>query len=170
MLTNPPLMRSRARQLRTHMTDAETRLWHALRGKQMEGQKFRRQQTLGAYIVDFVSLDAKLIVELDGGQHAEATDYDAKRDAWLTSEGFHVLRFWNNDVMENLEGVLMNIAAALSPPPQPLSPARGTPAGPRFFEATLPQPLKGEGEKQITTSKGKGDKLTAALEGERRTT
>jgi len=131
------------------MTDAETRLWHALRGKQMEGQKFRRQQTLGAYIVDFVSLDAKLIVELDGGQHAEATDYDAKRDAWLTSEGFHVLRFWNNDVMENLEGVLMNIAAALSPPPQP-------------------SPLEGEGEKQITTSKGEGGKLTATPEVEGR--
>jgi very-short-patch-repair endonuclease len=132
------------------MTDAETRLWHALRGKQMEGQKFRRQQTIGGYIVDFISLDAKLIIELDGSQHAEAADYDAKRDAWLASEGFRVLRFWNNDVMENPEGVLMNIAAALSPPPQP-------------------SPLKGEGEKQIATSKGKGDKLTAALEGEGRT-
>jgi very-short-patch-repair endonuclease len=119
------------------MTDAETRLWHALRGKQMEGQKFRRQQTLGAYIVDFVSLDAKLIVELDGGQHAEATDYDAKRDAWLTSEGFRVLRFWNNDVMENLEGVLMTIAAALSPPPQP-------------------SPLEGEGDKLIATPEVEG--------------
>ena len=145
MLTNPPLMRSRARQIRTHMTDAETRLWHALRGKQMEGQKFRRQQTIGAYIVDFISLDAKLIVELDGGQHAEAADYDMKRDAWLVSEGFRVLRFWNNDVTDNLEGVLTRIVEALSPPPQPLSPARGTPVGPRLSEATLPQPLEGEG-------------------------
>jgi len=129
------------------MTDSETRLWHALRGKQMEGQKFRRQQTIGAYIVDFISLDAKLIVELDGGQHADAVDYDTKRDAWLTSEGFRILRFWNNEVLENLEGVLMNIAAALSPPPQP-------------------SPLKGEGEKQATTCKGEGDKLTAAFDGE----
>ena len=151
MSTNPTLMRSRARQLRTQMTDAETRLWHALRGKQLAGYKFRRQQTLGAYIVDFVSLDAKLIVELDGGQHAEAVDYDMKRDAWLVSEGFRVLRFWNNDVMENLEGVLMNIVATLSPPPQP-------------------SPLEGEGDKRGTTGTGEGDKLIVTLNGEGRTT
>jgi very-short-patch-repair endonuclease len=130
-------MKRRARELRRDQTEAESLLWRAIRGEQLGGHKFRRQQTLGSYIVDFISLDAKLIVELDGGQHADAVDYDAKRDAWLTSEGFHVLRFWNNDVMENLEGVLMNIAAALSPPPQP-------------------SPLEGEGEKQITTSKGEG--------------
>jgi very-short-patch-repair endonuclease len=163
-------MHQRAQALRRSLTEAESRLWRAIRAEQIEGHKFRRQHTLGSYIVDFISLDARLIVELDGGQHADAVDYDDRRDAWLTSEGYRVLRFWNNDVMENLQGVLMNIAAALSPPPQPLSPARGTPACPRFSEATLPQPLKGEGEKQITTSKGKGDKLTAALEGERRTT
>jgi very-short-patch-repair endonuclease len=130
-------MKRRARELRRDQTEAESLLWRAIRGEQLGGHKFRRQQTIGAYIVDFVSLDAKLVLELDGGQHADAVDYDAKRDAWLTSEGFHVLRFWNNDVMENLEGVLMNIAAALSPPPQP-------------------SPLEGEGEKQITTSKGEG--------------
>jgi very-short-patch-repair endonuclease len=132
-----PFMKRRARELRRDQTEAESLLWRAIRGEQLGGHKFRRQQTIGAYIVDFVSLDAKLVLELDGGQHADAVDYDAKRDAWLTSEGFHVLRFWNNDVMENLEGVLMNIAAALSPPPQP-------------------SPLEGEGEKQITTSKGEG--------------
>jgi hypothetical protein len=97
-----------------------------------------------------VDVGTKLIVELDGGQHADAVDYDTKRDAWLTSEGFRVLKFWNNEVMENLEGVLMNIAAALSPPPQP-------------------SPLKGEGETQATICKGEGDKLTATLEVKGRT-
>jgi very-short-patch-repair endonuclease len=150
-------MQERARRLRHDQTETESVLWRALRGEQLLGHKFSRQQTIGPYIVDFVDVGTKLIVELDGGQHADAVDYDAKRDAWLTSEGFRILRFWNNEVLENLEGVLMNIAAALSPPPQPLSPARGTPAGPRFFEATLPQPLKGE-----------GDKLTAAFDGEGR--
>jgi len=152
-------MMQRARELRCRQTEAESLLWRAIRGEQLDGHKFRRQQTIGAYIVDFISLDAKLIVELDGGQHADAVDYDAKRDTWLESEGFRVLRFWNNDVMENLEGVLMTIAAALSPPPQPSSPARGTPVGPRCCAATLPQPLDGE-----------GDKLTATPEVEGRTT
>ena len=128
------------------MTDAETRLWHALRGKQVAGYKFRRQQMIGRYIVDFVNLEKKLVLEIDGGQHADTGDYDVARDTWLASEGYRVLRFWNNEVMENLEGVLMNIAAALSPPPQP-------------------SPLEGEGEKQTTTGMGEGDKLTA-FEGE----
>jgi very-short-patch-repair endonuclease len=163
-------LQERARRLRHDLTETESVLWRALRGEQLLGHKFRRQQTIGPYIVDFVDVGTKLIVELDGGQHADAVDYDTKRDAWLVSEGFRVLRFWNNEVMENLEGVLMNIAAALSPPPQPLSPARGTPAGPRFSEATLPQPLEGEGEKQTTTGMGEGDKFTATLEGEGRTT
>jgi very-short-patch-repair endonuclease len=117
-------MKRRARELRRDQTEAESLLWRAIRGEQLGGHKFRRQQTIGAYIVDFVSLDAKLVLELDGGQHADAVDYDAKRDAWLTSEGFHVLRFWNNDVMENLEGVLMNIADG-AVTPTPTLPPRG---------------------------------------------
>jgi very-short-patch-repair endonuclease len=117
-------MRSHASALRTHMTDAETRVWQALRGKQLEGHKFRRQQAIGSYIVDFVCLEAKVVIELDGGQHAETVHYDSRRDAWLESEGFRVLRFWNNDVMENLEGVLMKIVETLSPPPRP-SPLKG---------------------------------------------
>jgi very-short-patch-repair endonuclease len=123
-MTIQAVTRDRARELRTRMTDTETRLWRALRGKQMAGLKFRRQQPIGAFIVDFVSLDAKLVVELDGGQHADAAEYDGTRDAWLVSEGFRVLRFWNNDITENLEGVLMKIAENLSPPPQP-SPLKG---------------------------------------------
>jgi very-short-patch-repair endonuclease len=117
-------MKRRARELRRDQTEAESLLWRAIRGEQLGGHKFRRQQTIGAYIVDFVSLDAKLVLELDGGQHADAVDYDAKRDAWLASEGYRVLRFWNNDVFENLQGVLATILTALSPPPQP-SPLEG---------------------------------------------
>ncbi len=120
-------MGTHASALRTHMTDAETRMWQALRGKQLAGRKFRRQQPIGPYIVDFVCLETKVIIEIDGGQHAEAVHYDSRRDAWLESEGFRVLRFWNNDVIQNLEGVLMKIVETLSPSPQP-------------------SPLKGEGE------------------------
>lgn len=135
-----PITRDRARDLRKHMTDAETRLWQALRGKQLAGVKFRRQQAIGPYIVDFICLEAKLIVELDGGQHAEAVEYDGRRDAWLASEGFCLLRFWDNEVMENLEGVLMRIAENLSPTPHP-SPLK------REGAAPPPQPslLKREG-------------------------
>ncbi len=87
------------------MTDAEKRLWSRLRQRQLGGHKFRRQCPLGRYIVDFVCLDAFLVVEVDGGQHAEAKEYDAKRSAWLQSQGFHVLRFWNNDVLKHTEAV-----------------------------------------------------------------
>jgi very-short-patch-repair endonuclease len=117
-------MQERARRLRHDLTETEAVLWRALRGDQLLGHKFRRQQTIGPYIVDFVDLGTKLIVELDGGQHADAVDYDERRDAWLMSEGYRVLRLWNNDVTENLEGVLTRIVEALSPPPQP-SPLEG---------------------------------------------
>ncbi|MGB5986276.1 MAG: DUF559 domain-containing protein [Desulfobacterales bacterium] len=95
-----------AKQLRKRATFAENLLWSRLRSKQIEGIKFRRQQPLGNFIVDFVSLEAKVVIELDGGQHAETRSQDAARDRWLKSKGFTVLRFWNNEVLENLEGVL----------------------------------------------------------------
>lgn len=108
---------SRSRALRNDMTKAERRLWSILRMKQL-GVKFRRQEPIGSYIVDFVCYEAKLIIEVDGGQHAEQTaKLDRRRDAWLEGEGFRVLRFWNVDVMENLEGVHDRIAAALGLPP-----------------------------------------------------
>ncbi|MBL8513144.1 MAG: endonuclease domain-containing protein, partial [Betaproteobacteria bacterium] len=88
----------RARELRSNSTDAERHLWQQLRGKQVEGFRFRRQRPIGTYIADFVCLEARLIIELDGGQHAEQTAYDAARDAFLCSEGFQVIRFWNGDV------------------------------------------------------------------------
>ncbi len=107
------------------MTDAERRLWRRLRLKQIDSARFRRQAPMGNYIVDFVCHESRLIVELDGGQHAAQGEHDAARTAWLEGEGYRVLRFWNNEVSENLEGVVQVISAALraaaphpNPPPQ----------------------------------------------------
>ena len=116
-----PLQRSRARALRSEMTDAERKLWQRLRAHRFQGASFRRQLPIGPYIVDFVCLDARLIIEIDGGQHAVAeAGRDAKRNAWLRSQRFEILRFWNNDVLGNIQWVLERIAEALSelrPPP-----------------------------------------------------
>jgi len=99
-------LHDRAGELRNNLTDAEHRLWRHLRNSQMEGVKFRRQQPIERYIVDFVSFDKRIVIELDGGQHAEDGDRDQQRDACLVMNGFSILRFWNNEVFENLEGVL----------------------------------------------------------------
>ena len=98
-----------ARNLRKRSTDAETLLWKHLRSKQLEGHKFRRQQPIGNYIVDFVCFKNKMAIEVDGGQHSENKDKDMERDKWLKEQGFKVLRFWNNDVLRNIEGVLEKI-------------------------------------------------------------
>jgi len=109
-----------ARRLRRHSTDTEQRLWRHLRGKQIEGLKFRRQQPVGRYVVDFVNLERKVVVELDGGQHA-IDPGDKVRDEWLRAEGYKVLRFWDNQIFSNLEGVLQTIRdALLTPHPDPL--------------------------------------------------
>ncbi len=115
---------SNAKRLRTDSTDVERLLWSRLRAHRLLGWKFKRQQPIGRYIVDFVCFDAKLVIELDGGQHADTSDTDATRDAWLDCQGLRVLRFWNNDVLSNLDGVLATIAAHLPPSPLP-SPTRG---------------------------------------------
>ena len=110
----------RAKRLRQNATDAERLLWHHLRRYQLNGHKFRRQQPIGTYIVDFVSFESKLIIELDGGQHAEQADYDNVRTEWLESQGFRVLRFWNNQVLVELESVktvIWEALAARQPPP-----------------------------------------------------
>lgn len=106
------LLQDRARQMRREPTDAERRMWRLLRDRRLGSFKFRRQEQLGRYIVDFVCFDRKLIVEVDGSQHADNA-YDAERDAWLRSRGFDVLRFWNNDVVTNSSGVQSMIAARL---------------------------------------------------------
>jgi len=120
------MRQSSARKLRKHPTDAERLLWRHLRLRQLGGYKFRRQQPLGPYIVDFVCLEQRLCVEVDGGQHAEQAEDDARRTAWLEAKGFRVLRFWNTEVLQETVAVEEMIRAALDddPPPQS-SPARG---------------------------------------------
>lgn len=100
-----------ARNLRKRQTDAENLLWRHLRYKQLLGLKFRRQQPIGNFIVDFICLDRKLIIELDGDQHGfpKEKNQDQERDRWLQQEGFKILRFWNNEVLQNLEGVMDTI-------------------------------------------------------------
>jgi very-short-patch-repair endonuclease len=103
----------RARKLRRNATEAEKRLWSRLRDRQLAGRKFRRQVPIGPYVVDFFCPDGELIVELDGGQHAIETERDDKRTRWLESEGYRVIRFWNNDVLGNTDGVLDAISRTL---------------------------------------------------------
>jgi len=105
-----------ARRLRQSQTDAEKVLWSKLRSKQLEEVKFRRQQPLGPYIVDFVSFVRKIVVEVDGGQHDEGgvRRRDEQRAAWLKQRGYQVLRFWNNEVLANMEGVLEKIREVVS--------------------------------------------------------
>jgi very-short-patch-repair endonuclease len=113
-------LRDLARALRKSSTDTEAYLWRRLRNRQI-GWKFRRQQRIGRYVVDFVSLDKKLIIELDGGQHAIDRANDKIRDEWLRGEGYQVLRFWNSEVLSDVEGVLESIRDALfTPHPNPL--------------------------------------------------
>ena len=95
-----------ARFLRKNLTEAEQKLWSRLRRKQLHGFRFRRQRPIGPYIVDFVCLEASLIIEVDGGQHAEQISKDEVRTRFLEKEGFRVIRFWNNDVLANTDGVL----------------------------------------------------------------
>ena len=97
------------------MTDAERKLWRVLRDRQIAGAKFRRQVPIGSYIADFLCYEARLVIEVDGGQHAESAS-DKVRDGWLQANGFRVLRFWNNEVLSSLEGVLASISAELSTP------------------------------------------------------
>ena len=95
-----------AKNLRNRLTDAEKLLWRYLRAKQLEGFKFRRQQPIGKYIVDFVCFEKGIVIEVDGGQHAVEREKDEKRDKWLKGQDLKVLRFWNNEVLTNIEGVL----------------------------------------------------------------
>lgn len=102
-----------ARRLRVNQTDAETVLWNRIRNRQIDGYKFARQVPISGYICDFVCREKQLIVEVDGGQHNESAS-DAVRDRRLNEEGYRVIRFWNNDVLGNIEGALLTIQSALS--------------------------------------------------------
>lgn len=112
-----------AKLLRKNSTDAERALWRHLQEKRLGGHKFLRQQPLGEFVVDFACLEHKLIIELDGGQHA-GSEANELRDRWLEEQGFQVLWFWNNELLTNLEGALERIQSALPPSPQP-SPVKG---------------------------------------------
>lgn len=122
---------SSARKLRSRMTDAERKLWFALRDRRFADFKFRRQVSLGPYIADFLCFASRLVVEVDGGQHVDSKR-DAVRDRWFAANEFRVLRFWNNDVLGNLEGVLTRLAEHLKDTPHPTPRSRSaspSPAG-----------------------------------------
>ncbi len=108
----PDRHRAYAKAMRADSTKAENLMWQALRNRQIEGFKFKRQVPTGGYILDFVCFEARLIIEVDGGQHAESRS-DAVRDAFFRSQGFRVLRFWNDEVERNLDGVVIAIGAKL---------------------------------------------------------
>lgn len=122
-----------AKRLRRSMTDAETLLWAALRSRPV-GAKFRRQQPIGAFIADFACHEPKLIIEVDGGQHSES-ETDGLRGAWLEEQGYRILRFWNHDVLNNLQGALETISAALNTPHPPIA-----------SQWAPPSPSRGEGK------------------------
>ena len=125
--TNKEILKPKLqRRLRRNMTEAEQRLWRFLRRKQLIDFKFRRQHPFGDYILDFVCLDAMLVVEVDGGKHGEREAEDAVRTAYLESAGFRVLRFWNNEVLSDTEAVLGVIWRALNVTSSP-SPSRPSP-------------------------------------------
>ena len=107
-----PKIKHQAIQLRKELTFAERKLWSRLRNDQL-GINFRRQHAIGAYITDFCSPKAKLVIELDGSQHLEREEYDNERTKYLESHGYKVIRFWNNDVMNNIEGVILAIMNVL---------------------------------------------------------
>jgi very-short-patch-repair endonuclease len=103
-----------ARQLRKVPTPAESKLWAVLRGEKLNGVNFRRQHAIGNYIIDFISVKRKLAIELDGGQHLEQSEYDSQRTAYLESQGYKVIRFWNSQVMDDMDGVIHAIQDALN--------------------------------------------------------
>ena len=122
-----PLLTRRAKTMRREMTEAETLLWLELRAVRFAGVKFRRQKVVGDYIVDFAANNPKLIVKLDGDTHGTSQSYDARRTRFLETKGYRVVRFANNDVMENMEGVLLRLDEVIAvqegrPPLPTLSP------------------------------------------------
>lgn len=127
--TNKKILKNHLqRTLRSQMTDAEQALWQVLRNRQIEGLKFRRQHPFGDYILDFVCLEHRLVIEVDGGQHEQARDYDEKRTLVLQGAGFRVLRFWNTEVLQEIEAVKEHIWTSvrkLDPIPHPTSPLKG---------------------------------------------
>jgi very-short-patch-repair endonuclease len=133
-----------ARTLRRRSTRAEAKLWARLRNRALAGRKFRRQYALGRYVADLVCLEARLIIEIDGGQHALPAPADQRRTEWLARQGYLVIRFWNHEVVSNPKGVLEVIGEALQGPlTLPLTRAPPSPAsgrGTKRRRITLPRP------------------------------
>jgi very-short-patch-repair endonuclease len=120
------IIKQAARSLRKDLTPAEKLLWERLRYKQLEGHKFRRQQALGRFVADFVCLDKRVIIELDGGYHSYQKERDAERDNYLIESGYKVIRFHNSEVEQDIDGVIKKIEQKLKTPPSPNpSPAGG---------------------------------------------
>jgi very-short-patch-repair endonuclease len=120
-MMSPSALRDRSRRLCRDQTEAESKLWSRLRNRQLGGMKFRRHHFINPFIVDFCCPEKWLVIELDGGQHAEQVKADQERTAFLESKGYQVLRFWNNEIFVNMEAILEKIAAMLSDPhPNPL--------------------------------------------------
>ena len=123
-----PIRVARARSLRANMTDAERKLWFALRDRRFEKVKFRRQVPIGPYIADFLCYASRLVIEVDGGQHAES-QRDDRRDRWFAENSLRVLRFWNNEVLSNIDGVLSVVLDAVhAAGPHPDRAAHGRPS------------------------------------------
>ena len=108
-----PKVFKQAKELRHNQTEAEAKLWSCLRNHQVDGIGFRRQHAIGNYIVDFCAPRRKLIIELDGGQHLEQEEYDLERTKFLELQGYKVIRFWNNDVLKNIDGIISEIQLTL---------------------------------------------------------
>ena len=118
MVHDPTLPRDTARTLRTNATEAEQKLWSHLRKKQLDGFQFRRQYSIGPYFADLFCLEAKLVIEVDGSQHADREAQDERRSALMHTKGYRVLRFWNFEVMSNVESVVERIAEVLRKTPR----------------------------------------------------
>jgi very-short-patch-repair endonuclease len=128
-------MRADPKRLRVNSTDAERRLWAVLRNRRLLGYKFRRQHPIGRFVVDFACTRHRLVIEADGGQHAD-NEADERRTAWLESQGWRVIRFWNPDILRNAEGVVTMILQALE---------ENSPHPPRVARHPLPQCGRGKG-------------------------
>ena len=115
----------RARELRKNATSAELALWDQLRNRQITGVRFNFQRPIGPFICDFVARTPKLVIEVDGGQHSEAEGYDLARTRFLNARGYRVIRFWNNDVLQNIEGVVEMNRQTLADMPSPAPPGNG---------------------------------------------
>ncbi|HEV8717637.1 MAG TPA: DUF559 domain-containing protein [Candidatus Binatia bacterium] len=126
MESQSPVLRDRARRLRSNQTEAERKLWTRLRFRQLENAQFRRQHPIGRFITDFCCMEHGLVVELDGSQHAMQEEADQRRSAFLSQQGYRVIRFGDHEVMENIDGVLQRISEELgNPHPSPLPQGEG---------------------------------------------